>query len=127
MAGLFGEVTVIDGREMALINDFFSIHVAVVDMVRLAQDQSSHGIRLRADERLALRVKGNEAVDTLLREFAVILRSTEHFSSTAYRLNGSEFALLFPDFRQDAVVRVIERLKHDIDALGKSYQQPDFS
>jgi EAL domain-containing protein (putative c-di-GMP-specific phosphodiesterase class I)/GGDEF domain-containing protein len=69
--------------------------------------------------------KGNESVDTLLREFAAILRSTEHFSTTAYRFHGSEFSLLFPDFKQDEMMRIIRQLKHDIDALGKSYQQPD--
>lgn len=69
--------------------------------------------------------KGNEAVDTLLGEFAAILRSTEHSSITAYRLHGSEFALLFPDFIQDEMIRIIKQLKNDIDALGKSYQQPD--
>ena len=40
--------------------------------------------------------QGNEEVDNLLREFASILKSTEQFSATAYRLQGSEFALLFP-------------------------------
>jgi EAL domain-containing protein (putative c-di-GMP-specific phosphodiesterase class I)/GGDEF domain-containing protein len=69
--------------------------------------------------------KGNEAVDTLLQEFAAILRATEQFSTTAYRLHGSEFTLLFPDFTKNEMMRTITQLKRDVDALGKSYQQQD--
>ncbi len=69
--------------------------------------------------------KGNEAVDVLLREFAAILKSTEQFSTSAYRLHGSEFALFFPDFSQAEVLRLIEQLKHDINTLGKAHNQQD--
>ena len=69
--------------------------------------------------------KGNEAVNNLLREFAAILRSTEKFSTTAYRLQGSEFALLFPGFSHKEMLRLIKQLKSDIAILGKSYQQQD--
>lgn len=69
--------------------------------------------------------KGNEAVNNLLLEFAAILRSTEQFSRTAYRLQGSEFALLFPGFNQNEMLRLIKQLKNDIAILGKSYQQED--
>jgi EAL domain-containing protein (putative c-di-GMP-specific phosphodiesterase class I)/GGDEF domain-containing protein len=69
--------------------------------------------------------KGNEAVNNLLREFAAILRSTEKFSATAYRLHGSEFALLFPGFSHKEMLRLIKQLKYDIAILGKSYQQQD--
>ena len=69
--------------------------------------------------------QGNEAVDNLLREFASILKSTEQFSTTAYRLQGSEFALLFPGFSHNEMLRLIQQLKNDINILGKSYKQED--
>lgn len=69
--------------------------------------------------------QGHEAIDNLLREFASILRSTEQFSTTAYRLQGSEFALLFPSFSHNEMLRLIKQLKNDIDVLGKSFQQTD--
>ena len=69
--------------------------------------------------------KGNEAVNNLLLEFSAILRSAEQLSTTAYRLQGSEFALLFPGFNQNEMLRLIKRLKNDIAILGKSNQQED--
>lgn len=69
--------------------------------------------------------QGNEAIDTLLREFASILKETEQFKTTAYRLQGSEFALLFPSFDEKSMIGIIKQLKDDIDVLGQSYQQQD--
>ncbi|MFT7234542.1 MAG: EAL domain-containing protein (putative c-di-GMP-specific phosphodiesterase class I) [Methylophagaceae bacterium] len=71
--------------------------------------------------------KGNEAANNLLREFASILRSTEQFNTTAYRLQGSEFALLFPGFSHKEMLRLIQQLKYDINVLGKSYLQQDLT
>lgn len=70
------------------------------------------------------REKGNEAVDNLLREFAAILRSLE-LNTTAYRLQGSEFAVLFPGFSHKELLRHIEQLKYDINVLGRAYDQED--
>jgi len=64
-------------------------------------------------------------VDDLLREFAAILRSTEQFSTTAYRLQGSEFTILFPDFTQVEMLRLITQLKNDFDMLGKAHDLQD--
>jgi hypothetical protein len=60
-----------------------------------------------------------------LLEFAANLRSAEQFSVTAYRLKGSEFALLFPGFNQNEILRLIKQLKNDIAILGKPFQQED--
>jgi len=69
--------------------------------------------------------KGHQTVDDLLREFAAILRSTEQFSTTAYRLQGSEFTILFPDFKQEEMLRIIKQLKNEVDRLGKDHGQQD--
>ena len=71
------------------------------------------------------KAKGNQTVDDLLREFAAILRSTEQFSTTAYRLQGSEFTILFPDFTQVEMLRLITQLKNDFDMLGKAHDLQD--
>lgn len=69
--------------------------------------------------------KGNDEVNKLLKEFAAILNSMQSFSCSAYRLQGSEFALLFPRFQQDEVIKLIKQLKFDVTLLGKSFGHPD--
>ncbi len=67
--------------------------------------------------------KGNKAVDNLLIEFAAILNKPRHGS--AYRLYGSEFALLMPSFNKEKMLSAIEKLQTAIDLLGESYQLDD--
>ena len=67
--------------------------------------------------------KGNKAVDDLLVEFAAILNKSQQV--LAYRLYGSEFALLMPSFGNNKMLETIEQLQADVEQLGNSYQLND--
>lgn len=71
------------------------------------------------------KTKGNEVVDKLLVDFAGLLKTKMTGSYSAYRLSGSEFALLMPDFNEDVVTSHITLLQAEIEHLADNYQLDD--
>lgn len=71
------------------------------------------------------RDKGNQQVDKLLREFAEMLSRGVNGKGEAYRLYGSEFALLTQLSDVNSVTALAEQLKDDINELGQHYKLDD--
>jgi diguanylate cyclase (GGDEF)-like protein len=69
--------------------------------------------------------KGHQIVDELLISFAKILIEPEQGNVTAYRLYGSEFALIFANFSNDSIIEFLESLKQRITQLGLDYDLND--
>jgi len=65
--------------------------------------------------------KGNQIVDNLLRDLADILSQTAENTASAYRLYGSEFALLCPQTNTQSITVLADKLKQDITELGQQY------
>lgn len=68
---------------------------------------------------------GNKAVDKLLINFATILLNTQSSGTSAFRLYGSEFALLCPAFDNSLITSFAESLKQEITMLGQQYELDD--
>lgn len=68
---------------------------------------------------------GNKQVDRLLKAFAELLSDTVSEDNQAYRLYGSEFALIYPHSDVNSVTALAEQLKHDINKLGQEYDIDD--
>ncbi|MFW5451789.1 MAG: LapD/MoxY N-terminal periplasmic domain-containing protein [Methylophagaceae bacterium] len=68
---------------------------------------------------------GNKIVNKLLVEFANILQGTQSEGASAYRLYGSEFALLCPAFDNANISSLAESLKQKITVLGQQYEIDD--
>lgn len=65
--------------------------------------------------------KGNQIVDNLLRDLANVLSQTAGNTASAYRLYGSEFALLCPQTDTQSITVLADKLKQDITELGQQY------
>lgn len=65
--------------------------------------------------------KGNQIVDNLLRDLANVLSQTAGNTASAYRLYGSEFALLCPQTNTQSITVLADKLKQDITELGQQY------
>ncbi|MTI63852.1 LapD/MoxY N-terminal periplasmic domain-containing protein [Methylophaga sp.] len=68
---------------------------------------------------------GNQKVDKLLQSFAELLRKNAPENADAYRLYGSEFALISPQTDVNSVTALAEQLKHDINELGQHFELED--
>ncbi|MDH5592354.1 MAG: EAL domain-containing protein, partial [Gammaproteobacteria bacterium] len=86
----------------------------------LSSGQYGYAIFIKFDD-LALITKqlGNEAVNSLLKDFATILLASEKAGTSSYRLYGSEFALLCPAYDDVAINELAEQLKQQITELGQ--------
>ncbi len=85
----------------------------------LVAGQSGYSVFIKFDDlSLIAKDKGNKAVNKLLVDFAVLLQRTEQSGSIAYRLYGSEFALLFANCDKSTMTSLIESLQKDITKLG---------
>ena len=93
---------------------------------QLAVGQSGYAAFIKFDE-LAQITKdhGNQAVDELLIAFANLLESLGQEGLTAYRLYGSEFALLCPALDNTAMTSLAEELQKSIGELALSYRIED--
>lgn len=70
--------------------------------------------------------KGNKMVNNLLIDFAEVLKDIGQVGSfQAFRLYGSEFSLLLPEFDSKTIVPFAEKLKQDITLLGQRYEIED--
>jgi EAL domain-containing protein (putative c-di-GMP-specific phosphodiesterase class I)/GGDEF domain-containing protein len=71
------------------------------------------------------REMGNLQVDSLLRAFAELLSHVEHCKGKAYRLYGSEFALITDDINETSITDLARQLQDDIAKLGQQYEIDD--
>tara|TARA_R110002050_G_scaffold1244_5_gene8860 strand:+ start:176099 stop:178003 length:1905 start_codon:yes stop_codon:yes gene_type:complete len=71
--------------------------------------------------------QGNDAVNELLINFAQLLEQMQQSETrtTAYRLYGSEFALLCPALNKDEMIVLADTLKAAITNLGQQYYLDD--
>jgi EAL domain-containing protein (putative c-di-GMP-specific phosphodiesterase class I)/GGDEF domain-containing protein len=69
--------------------------------------------------------KGNKAVDEILVSFSQFLANKDDSSARGYRLYGSEFAMLFPDYDLEKMTEFAKSLQHNINILGAKYDLDD--
>jgi len=69
--------------------------------------------------------QGNNVVNKLLIEFANLLKSTQQSDCSAYRLYGSEFALLCPSFDNARMTELARLLQQNLTELGQQYDIED--
>ncbi|MDB2705106.1 EAL domain-containing protein [Pseudomonadota bacterium] len=69
--------------------------------------------------------KGNKALDEILVNFSQCLVDKNNPSATGYRLYGSEFAMIFPDYELNKITEFAELLQNDINILGTKYDLDD--
>lgn len=92
----------------------------------LSSGQSGYAALIKFDDLAAIaKEKGNDSVNKILIEFTAILMKDKLEGNSAYRLYGSEFALLLPGFNNTQMVELAESLKQKITELGDSYQLND--
>ncbi|RKZ88515.1 MAG: signal protein [Gammaproteobacteria bacterium] len=68
---------------------------------------------------------GHKAIDQLLVDFAKILLALDQKTISAYRLYGSEFALLAPNMDHSQIKILAENIKLSITELGQQYNVED--
>jgi EAL domain-containing protein (putative c-di-GMP-specific phosphodiesterase class I)/GGDEF domain-containing protein len=69
--------------------------------------------------------KGKEAVDEILVNFSQFLTEKDDSPASGYRLYGSDFAMLFPDYDLKKITAYAKSLQHDINVLGAKYDLDD--
>ncbi len=86
----------------------------------LASRQFGYAAFIKFDDlSLIAKEQGKNAVNRLLIEFAGLLQRTEQSGTHAYRLYGSEFALLCPHFDNESMITLAESMKRNITSLGQ--------
>lgn len=68
---------------------------------------------------------GSHQVDKLLQGFSGVLQEAVTEGGSAYRLYGSEFALITPLTDVNSITALAEKLKHDINNLGQRFNLED--
>ncbi|MCX4186856.1 LapD/MoxY N-terminal periplasmic domain-containing protein [Methylophaga sp. OBS4] len=98
-----------------------------VDVKRaLSAGNNGYVFYIKFDDLAAItKDKGNQLVDSLLRDFAKVLTQSTPEHTLAYRLYGSEFALLSQQADVSSITALAEQLKHDITQLGQQYDIDD--
>lgn len=92
----------------------------------LIQGKSGYAAFIKFDTLASIaKEKGNKEVDDMLIRFAQLLTKNQDESVSAYRLYGSEFAMLFPDFNLKNMNEFSETLKQNITELGQQYDLDD--
>jgi len=92
----------------------------------LASGKSGYAALIKFDDLgFIAKSKGNKAVDNILIEFAKLLNTHEKEGISAYRLYGSEFAMILPELDSTAVTTIADELKLKITALGLQYEIDD--
>ena len=86
----------------------------------LASGQSGYTAFIKFDDlSLIAKDKGNNVVNKLLVDFSALLQRTEQSGTIAYRLYGSEFALLCTDFDKNNIISLADSLQKNITTLGR--------
>jgi diguanylate cyclase (GGDEF)-like protein len=98
-----------------------------VDMKRaLSSGTSGYALYIKFDDLATISKKlGNQVVDQLLRSFADLLTKRVGDKGEAYRLYGSEFAIISTLTDATAITAFSEELKQDINQLGQEYDIDD--
>jgi predicted signal transduction protein with EAL and GGDEF domain len=93
----------------------------------LASGQSGYAAFIKIDDLAHIaKDKGHQLVDELLISFSKILIPTPQQDKIfAYRLYGSEFALIFPTFSNEAISEFLDSLQQRIVQLGLDYDLND--
>jgi len=92
----------------------------------LSTGQSGYAAFIKFDDLAAIaKDKGNKDVNNILVSFSKLLMGSQQSSASAYRLYGSEFAMLFPASDSKRVTEFAELLKQNINALGQQYNLDD--
>lgn len=94
----------------------------------LSMRQSGYAAIIKFDDLTSIaKNHGNEAVNELLIKFAQLLENAQLSEPrlSAYRLYGSEFALLCPSINKDEMTVLAESLKLQIGNLGQQYNIDD--
>lgn len=109
LTGLFNQVTFNVDVKTALSagHTGYAIYTKIDDLATISKD------------------KGNQTVDKLLKEFADVLKQSAPSNGFAYRLYGSEFALLCPEMDENSITVLAEQLKQDITTLGQQHDIDD--
>ena len=94
----------------------------------LSMGSSGYAAIIKFDDLASIaKNQGNDAVNELLINFAQLLDHVQQSEShtTAYRLYGSEFALLCPTLNKDEMSALADSLKEAISNLGQQYYLDD--
>lgn len=94
----------------------------------LSMGQSGYAAIIKFDDLAAIaKDHGNEAVNQLLISFSQLLEHVQHLEprSSAYRLYGSEFALLCAALNKQEITALADTLKVKIAELGEQYNIDD--
>lgn len=116
-----------DSLKRDLLTGLFNQPTFNTDIKRsLASGYSGYVLYIKFDDLAAIsKDLGNQQVDRLLRAFAQLLADIASETGQAYRLYGSEFALITPHRDVNSVTAFAEQLKHDINNLGQEYDIDD--
>lgn len=116
-----------DSLKRDLLTGLFNQPTFDVDVKKaMSASQTGYAIYIKFDDLAEIsKDKGNDVVDTLLREFAQTLKQCVANHGDAYRLYGSEFALLCPEADEKTITVLADKLKHDITHLGQRYDIED--
>ncbi len=93
----------------------------------LASGQSGYAAFIKIDDLAHIaKDKSHQLVDELLISFSKTLVPTQQQDSVlAYRLYGSEFALIFPGFSDEAMTDFLDLLQQRVSQLGREYNLED--
>jgi EAL domain-containing protein (putative c-di-GMP-specific phosphodiesterase class I)/GGDEF domain-containing protein len=94
----------------------------------MSMRQSGYAALIKFDDLASIaKNNGNDIVNQLLIKFAQLLENVQQStpSSSAYRIYGSEFALLCPTMDKEQIIKLAESLKLAIADLGQQYHIDD--
>ncbi|NOQ76677.1 MAG: EAL domain-containing protein, partial [Methylococcaceae bacterium] len=92
----------------------------------LATGQPGYAAFIKFDDLAGIsKAQGHIAVNKLLIDFSNILKDVQQSGCSAYRLYGSEFALLLPSFDNQGVTELSELLQQKLTELGQQYNLDD--
>lgn len=94
----------------------------------MSMRQSGYAALIKFDDLASIaKNQGNDVVNQLLIKFALLLENVQLSapSSSAYRIYGSEFALLCPSMDKEQITELAESLKLLIADLGQQYRIDD--
>lgn len=116
-----------DSLKRDLLTGLFNQATFNVDVKRaLATGNNGYVFYLKFDDLSDISKQlGSQKVDKLLQGFADVLQQSINNTGTAYRLYGSEFALISQAADVKSVTALAEQLKHDINRLAQEFNLED--
>jgi diguanylate cyclase (GGDEF)-like protein len=109
LTSLFNQATFKENARQCLVSgdSGYAIFIKIDDLTQITKDQ------------------GNQAVDALLVEFSKQITLLEKEDISAYRLYGSEFAMLCPHYHQNNITSLADKLQSVIGQLALQYNIDD--